>query len=95
MKFDIFDIRFGHGTKGIEIGANAGLFCRVLAGRQLERTSPWQTQCVTFPSLDVGKQSQLIGGFKVGDLVPSDVTSPPVASSYKPGFGFAITFTKP
>ena len=45
--------------------------------------------------LDVGKQSQLIGGFKVGDMVPSDVTSPPVSSSYKPGFGFAITFTKP
>ena len=45
--------------------------------------------------LDVGKQSRLIGGFKVGDIVPSDVTSPPVSSSYKPGFGFAITFTKP
>jgi hypothetical protein len=45
--------------------------------------------------LDVGKQSQLIGGFKVGGTVPSDVTSPPVSSSYKPGFGFAITFTKP
>jgi hypothetical protein len=45
--------------------------------------------------LDVGKQSQLIGGFKVGSTVPSDVTSPPVSSSYKPGFGFAITFTKP
>jgi len=45
--------------------------------------------------LDVGKQSQLIGGFKVGGVAPSDVTSPPVSSSYKPGFGFAITFTKP
>lgn len=45
--------------------------------------------------LDVGKKSQLIGGFAVGGLVPSDVTSPPVSSSYRPGFGFAITFTKP
>lgn len=45
--------------------------------------------------LDVAKQSQLIGGFKVGDTVPSDITSPPVSSSYKPAFGFAITFTKP
>jgi hypothetical protein len=45
--------------------------------------------------LDVGKQSELIGGFKVGGTVPSDVTAPPVSSSYKPGFGFAITFTKP
>jgi len=45
--------------------------------------------------LDVGKQSQLAGGFAVGDSVPTDITSPPVSSSYKPGFGFAITFTKP
>jgi hypothetical protein len=45
--------------------------------------------------LDIGKQSQLIGGFKVGDIVPSDITTPPVSSSYKPGFGFSITFTKP
>jgi hypothetical protein len=45
--------------------------------------------------LDIAKQSQLIGGFKVGDTVPTDITSPPVSSSYKPGFGFAITFAKP
>lgn len=45
--------------------------------------------------LDVGKQSKLAGGFNVGDTVPSDITSPQVSSSYKPGFGFAITFTKP
>jgi hypothetical protein len=45
--------------------------------------------------LDVAKQTQLIGGFMVGGTVPSDVTAPPTSSSYKPGFGFAITFTKP
>lgn len=45
--------------------------------------------------LDVAKQTQLIGGFKVGGTVPSDVTTPPTSSSFKPGFGFAITFTKP
>lgn len=45
--------------------------------------------------LDIGKQSKLEGGFKLGDTVPTDVTSPPVSSSYKAGFGFAITFTKP
>jgi len=45
--------------------------------------------------LDVGKQSELIGGFKVGSSVPTDVTSPPVSSSYRAGFGFAISFTKP
>lgn len=45
--------------------------------------------------LDVGKQSKLSGGFKIGDTVPTDITSPPVSSSYTAGFGFAITFTKP
>ncbi len=45
--------------------------------------------------LDVGKKSKLIGGFNVGGTVPTDVTAPPVSSSYTQGFGFAITFTKP
>jgi hypothetical protein len=45
--------------------------------------------------LNVAKQTQLIGGFMVGGTVPSDVTAPPTSSSYRPGFGFAITFTKP
>ena len=45
--------------------------------------------------LDVGKKSKLIGGFTVGGAVPTDVTAPPVSSSYTQGFGFAITFTKP
>lgn len=43
----------------------------------------------------IGKQGSLAGGFKVGDVVPSNVTTPPVQSSYKAGFGLAITFTKP
>jgi hypothetical protein len=45
--------------------------------------------------LDVGKQSKLVGGFQVGGTVPTDITSPPVSSSYTAGFGFAISFTKP
>jgi hypothetical protein len=45
--------------------------------------------------LDIGKQSKLSGGFKLGETVPTDITAPPVSSSYKAGFGFAITFTKP
>jgi hypothetical protein len=45
--------------------------------------------------LQIGKQSELAGGFKVGQTVPTDITAPPVTSSYKTGFGFAITFTKP
>jgi len=46
-------------------------------------------------ALDIAKQPKLSGGFKVGDVVPTDITAPPVSSSYKPGFGFAVTFTKP
>jgi hypothetical protein len=43
----------------------------------------------------IGKQGSLAGGFKVGDVVPTNITTPPVQSSYKAGFGLAITFTKP
>lgn len=45
--------------------------------------------------LDVGKQTALAGGFHLGDTVPSGVSTIPTSTSYKAGFGFAITFTKP
>jgi hypothetical protein len=54
----------------------------------------WRTMFVT-GGLDIGKQSKLSGGFKLGDPVPPDITTPPVSSSYTAGFGFSITFTKP
>lgn len=47
------------------------------------------------PGLHLGKVAALNGGFKVGDPVPSGVTTVPVKSSYASGFGLAITFTKP
>jgi hypothetical protein len=47
------------------------------------------------PGLHLGQQATLGNGFKVGDPVPTNVTSPPLRTSYTPGFGFAITFTKP
>lgn len=45
----------------------------------------------------IGTKAELVGGFKEGDLVPSDITSIQglVKRSYTVGFGFAITFTKP
>jgi hypothetical protein len=46
------------------------------------------------PGLYLGQRASL-SGFKVGDPVPSSVTAPPLKTSYVPGFGFAITFTKP
>ena len=45
--------------------------------------------------LHIGQSAELGGGFKVGDLVPTDVTEAPIQKSYKAGFGFAVTFTKP
>jgi len=43
----------------------------------------------------IGKQASLAGGFNVGDVVPTGITSPPLQTSYKVGAGFAVTFTKP
>jgi len=43
----------------------------------------------------IGQVSSLAGGYKVGDAVPSGVTTAPVTGSYKVGFGLAITFSKP
>jgi len=43
----------------------------------------------------IGKQASLAGGFKVGNTVPTSITSPPLQTAYKGGFGLAITFTKP
>jgi hypothetical protein len=54
----------------------------------------WRTMYLS-AGLHIGTKTQLAGGFKVGDPVPSDVTSVQVQKSYAPGFGFAITFTKP
>ena len=45
--------------------------------------------------LHLGTVSALNGGYKVGDAVPTGVTTAPVTGSYKAGFGLAITFTKP
>lgn len=45
--------------------------------------------------LHIGQQASLAGGFKVNDIVPPDITEPPIQKGYKVGFGFAVTFTKP
>ena len=45
--------------------------------------------------LHVGTESTLAGGFKVGQPVPSDISSVQVSKSYTKGVGVAITFTKP
>jgi hypothetical protein len=47
------------------------------------------------PGLHLGREVSLADGFKVGGVVPSNITTPPLQKSYTAGFGFAITFTKP
>jgi hypothetical protein len=78
----------GANVKGDNSGGSSPEF---LTGLSI---SFWRTIFVT-GGLDVGKQSKLSGGFNLGDTVPTDITNPPVSSSYKAGFGFAITFTQP
>ena len=47
------------------------------------------------PGLQYGRTAALSTGYKVGDAVPSGVTAAPTVNKYTPGFGLAITFTKP
>lgn len=47
------------------------------------------------PGLHLGREVSLGGGYRLGDPVPSNVTTPPLQKSYKAAFGFAVTFTKP
>jgi hypothetical protein len=56
----------------------------------------WRTMFITVGP-NIGNQTSLTGGFKVGDTVPSGITSVAgvTKTSYKVGFGLAITFTKP
>jgi hypothetical protein len=44
--------------------------------------------------LYIGQETKLGGNFKVGDTVPSNITTAPIQQSYRPGFGMAITFGK-
>ena len=46
---------------------------------------------------DIGSKTSLIGGFKVGDPVPSGISSVTglTETSHAVGFGLAVTFTKP
>jgi hypothetical protein len=56
----------------------------------------WRTMYITVGP-DIGNQSSMTGGFKVGDTVPSGITSVAslIKTSHVVGLGFAVTFTKP
>jgi hypothetical protein len=47
------------------------------------------------PGLYIGQKVSLGAGFQTNGPVPPSITQPPLQKSYKPAFGFAITFAKP
>jgi hypothetical protein len=47
------------------------------------------------PGVYFGSEATVGNGYAVGSIVPTTVTTVPVTTRYKPGFGLGITFTKP
>ncbi len=87
-----YAFHFSAGASGNIQGQNSGgSSAEFLAGGSL---SFFRTMFVT-AGLHIGTKTSLAGGFKLGDAVPSDITTVPVTKSYTTGFGLAITFTKP
>ncbi len=88
---DSVSVHFTFGLAGNIKGQNSGgSSAEFLLGPSL---ALFRTVFLT-PGLHIG-QKAMLSGFNVGDPVPSNVTSPPLRTSYVKGFGFAITFTKP
>jgi hypothetical protein len=85
-----YALHFSFGV-GANVNGSGGTSPEFLTGPSI---SFLRTVFVT-AGLNVGKQSKLVGGFNLGNTVPTDITTPPTSSSYTAGFGFAITFTKP
>jgi hypothetical protein len=87
-----YAFHFSAGASGNIQGQNSGgSSAEFLTGGSL---SFFRTMFVT-AGLHIGTKTSLAGGFKIGDAVPSDITTVPVTKSYTTGFGLAITFTKP
>lgn len=84
-----FDFHFSTGA-GVDIktGQPTGSDVEFVVGPSISfRRSLFFT-----PALHVGRVPTLAGGFKVGDLVPAEVTAPPIEKSWKTGFIFTITY---
>jgi hypothetical protein len=83
---------FSIGVAGNFQGAySGGSTAEFLIGPSL---SLFRTVFIT-SGVHIGFQSQLSGGFNVGDSVPTDITAPTVTKSVQVTYGFAFTFTKP
>jgi hypothetical protein len=87
-----YAFHFSAGASGNIQGQNSGSSsAEFISGGSF---SFFRTMFVT-AGLHIGTKTSLAGGFKIGETVPSDVTTVPVTKSYTTGFGLAITFTKP
>jgi hypothetical protein len=87
-----FALHASAGASGNIQGQNSGgSSAEFLTGASL---SFFRTMFLT-AGLHIGTESSLAGGFKVGEIVPSDISSVQVSKSYTKGVGIAITFTKP
>jgi hypothetical protein len=87
-----YAFHFSAGASGNIQGQNSGgSSAEFITGGSF---SFFRTMFVT-AGLHVGTKTSLAGGFKIGDTVPSDITTVPVTKSYTTGFGLAITFSKP
>lgn len=87
-----YAFHFSAGASGNIQGQNSGgSSAEFITGGSV---SFFRTMFVT-AGLHIGTKTSLAGGFKIGNTVPSDVTTAPVTKSYTTGFGLAITFTKP
>jgi hypothetical protein len=87
-----FSIHASFGLSGnFNSDSNGGSSAEFLFGPSI---ALFRTMFIT-PGLHIGRESTLANGFSVGNPAPPNVTTPPVQISYKPGFGLAITFTKP
>jgi hypothetical protein len=87
-----FSFQVGFGVAGnIKSQAEGGSDADFLIGPSF---AFFRTMFLT-PGLHLGREVSLGGGYRLGDAVPTSVTTPPLQKSYKAAFGFAVTFTKP
>jgi hypothetical protein len=91
---DVLALHFSFGVAANIQGQNSGgSNPEYLIGPSV---SLFRTLFIT-PGLHIGTVTKLGAGFGEGNTIPPgvNITTPPLQKSYKPGFGLAITFTKP
>lgn len=82
------------GTLGVTASSNnSGVSAEYFVGGTVSFLHNW---VFLTPGLYVGQKQTLTGGYKVGQQLPSSFSgSLPIQQSYKPAFGFAISFRVP